>query len=109
MRFFNWAESFKENPTCEDVLNKVRKMEVIYWIFLLLSVFIAIAGANLIQNAPENDLKQHAWGLFLAIVGIVNIVVIKLWAHIRLTMYFIIWDSQNRIENEIRKSEAQDI
>ena len=75
----------------------------------MLSVFIAIGGANLIQNAPENDLKQHIWGLFLAIVGIVNIAVIKLWAHIRLMMYFLIWDSKNRIESEIRKSEAQDL
>ena len=109
MRFFNWAESFKEQPTCEDILKKVRKTEILYWVFILLSVFIAIAGANLIVNAPESNLKQHAWGLFLAIVGIVNIAVIKLWAQIRLTMYFTIWDSKNLIEAEIRKSEAADI
>jgi len=75
----------------------------------LLSVVIAIAGAILIANAPENDLKQHAWGLFLAIVGIVDIAVIKLWAHIRLTMLFIIWDRKNSIEAEIHKLEAQDL
>ena len=109
MRFFNWAETFKETPTCDDILKKVRKTEILYWIYLLLSVFIAIGGANLIQNAPQDDLKQHAWGLFLAIVGIVNVAVIKLWAHIRLTMYFTIWDRKNWIDAEIRKSEAEDI
>jgi hypothetical protein len=34
MRFINWAESFKEHPTCEDILDKVRKTENFYWIFL---------------------------------------------------------------------------
>jgi len=109
MKLFNWAEAFKEHPTCDDILKRVRKTEILYWIFLLLSAFVAIAGANLIRNAPENDLKEHAWGLFLAIVGIVNIAVIKLWAHMSLTMYFTIWDRKNWIEAEIRKSEAEDI
>ena len=39
MRFFNWAESFKENPTCEDVLEKVQRTEKLYWIFFSLSLF----------------------------------------------------------------------
>ncbi len=109
MRLFNWAEAFKETPTCDDILKRVHKTEICYWIILLLSVFVTIGGANLIENAPENDLKQHAWGLFWAIAGIVNIAVIKLWAHIRLTMYFTIWDRKNWIESEIRKSEAEDL
>lgn len=109
MRFFNWAESFKEQPTCDDILKKVRKTEIYYWIFLSLSVVIAIAGLNLILNAPVNNLKQHSIGLFLAIVGIVNIAVMKLWAHVKLSMYFSIWDRKNWIEAEIRKSEAEDI
>jgi hypothetical protein len=109
MRLFNWAEAFKEQPTCEDILKKVSRTEIYYWIFVLVSVAIAIAGANLIISAAESDIKQHTWGLFLAIVGIVNVAVIKLWAQIRLTMYFTIWDSKNRIEEEIRKSEASDL
>jgi len=109
MRFFNWAEAFKETPTCDDILKRVRKTEIVYWVFLVLSVCIAIAGYNILKDAPENDLKEHAWGLFLAIVGIVNIAVIKLWAHIRLTMYFMIWDRNNRIEAEINKLEAADL
>ncbi len=68
-----------------------------------------MGGGSIILDAPENDLKEHAWGLFLAILGIVNIAVIKLWAHIRLTMYFIIWDRNNRIEAEMNKLEAEDL
>ncbi len=109
MRLFNWAESFKETPTCDDILKKVRKTEITYWIFLSLSVFITLWGLNIIFNAPDDNLKQHAIGLFLGIVGIVNVAVMKLWAHIRLTTYIIIWDRKNRIEAEIRKSEAEDL
>jgi hypothetical protein len=33
----------------------------------------------------------------------------KIWANIKLTMYFIIWDRNNTIEAEIIKSELQDM
>ena len=109
MRFFNLAERFKEQPTCEDILKKVRKTEILYWVFLAISVCIAIWGYNILNNAPEDNLKQHAIGLLWAIVGIVNVAVIKLWAHIRLTTYIIIWDRKNRIDTEINKLEAADL
>ena len=38
-----------------------------------------------------------------------NVVVIKLWAQIKLTMHFIIWDRENRIKAEINKLEAEDL
>lgn len=109
MRFFNWAEAFKETPTCDDILARVRRTEITYWIFLVISVLIVIGGATAIREATEGDIKEHAWGLFVAIVGIVNVAVMKLWAHIRLTTYFIIWDRQNRIEAEIKKLESHDL
>ena len=106
---FNWAKSFKEQPTCEDILKKVKKTEIKYWIFLIISVVIALWGINIITNASQNDIKQIAIGLVLTVAGLINIALMKLWAHIMLTMYFIIWDSKNRIEAEIRKSEAADL
>lgn len=109
MRLFNWAESFKEQPTCEDILKRVRKTEIKYWIFLTISIIIALWGIEIVMGAPENNLKKHTIGLILALVGLINIAVMKLWAHIILTTYFIIWDSKNRIEYEIRKSEAADL
>lgn len=109
MRFFNWAESFKEQPTCENILKKVQKIEMQYWIFLLLSVIIALWGVFIMIHAPADNLKALFFGLFLAIDGCIQISLIKIWVHIKLSMLRIIWDSQNRIENEIRKSEAADL
>jgi predicted membrane channel-forming protein YqfA (hemolysin III family) len=109
MRIFNWAEAFKETPTCDDILKRVRKVEIQYWIYLVISVLIAIAGINMMMEASDSDLKEVAMGLFLAIAGIIQIALIKLWAHIKLTTYFIIWDRNNTIEAEIKKSELQDM
>lgn len=92
MRFINWAESFKEQPTCDDILKRVRKTEITYWIFIIISVAIALGGFDVIGEAPDDNLKEVALGLAMIIIGIVNVAVMKLWAHIRLTMYFIIWD-----------------
>ena len=109
MRLFNWAESFKEQPTCEDILKKVRKTEILYWIFLLLSVVITLWGILIMILVPANNFKALFLGLFLAIDGSMQIILIKIWAHIKLSMYFTIWDRKNWIESEIRKSEAADI
>ena len=72
MRIFNWAEAFKETPTCDDILNKVNKIERIYWIWLLISAFVASGGVMIILFAPANDLKQHCLGVFLAIDGCIR-------------------------------------
>ena len=109
MRFFNWAESFKETPTCDDILKKVQTIEILYWIFLLLSVGIALWGILIMILVPANNTKALFLGLFLAIDGTIQISLIKIWVHVKLSMYRIIWDSKNRIEAEIRKSEAEDL
>ncbi len=109
MKYFNWAESFKETPTCEDILSKVQKTEMAYWIWLILSVCFALIGVAIVLMAPKSDLKLHCIGVILAIEGIVNIALIKIWVQIRLSMFRIIWDRNNKIESEINKLEAQDL
>ena len=109
MRFFNWAETFKETPKYEDILSKVTKTEIAYWIWLIISIGIALMGLAIIIAAPTSNLKLHFIGLLLAIDGCINVALIKIWVHIRLSMYRIIWDSKNRIEGEIKKLEAEDL
>jgi len=109
MRFFNWAESFKEQPTQEDILTKIQKIEILYRIFLSLSVLITIWGILIIIFSAANNFKALILGLFLAVDGTIQITLIKIWAHIKLSMFRIIWDNKNRIEAELRKSEAEDI
>ncbi len=109
MRFFNWAKNFEEQPTCGDILKKVRKTEIYYWVFVVISVLIAFGGLGTIEQANEGDMKQIGWGIFLIVLGLVNVGVIKIWAHLRLVMYYMIWDRNHWIEAEIKKNEAADI
>jgi hypothetical protein len=109
MRFFNWAKVFEEQPTCKDIPAKVRKTEIQYWIFLIIFVVILLQGYEQITSAPEGQLKAHCIGVVLAMAGLIGIALIKIWAHLKLMMLYMMWDQQNRIEGEMRKSKAADL
>ena len=109
MRFFNWAKIFEESPTCDDILKRVRKTEIIYWVYVAIAVVIGLSGINMITEAVDGDIKGIAIGVVVTVFAIVQVALMKLWAAIRLTMYFIIWDRNNTIEAEIKKSELQDM
>lgn len=108
MRYFNWAANFKETSTCDDILKRVRKAEIQYWIYLVVCILFVLHGIGMMQEAEEGDIKEIAMGLFIAVAGFIYIALIKLMAHIKLMAYFMIWDRNNTIEAEIKKSELQD-
>ena len=109
LKFVNWAQAFKETPTCDDILKRVRTVEIYYWIFLVLSCIVAVWGIMIMILVPANNIKALLLGLFLAIDGSIQIALIKIWAHIKLSMFRIMWDSQNRLEAEMNKMEAKDL
>ena len=109
MAQFNWAKEFEEQPTCEDILNKVRTIEMRYWIGIVCAIFMILAGIILIIAAADDSIKQHNYGVFLAIYGGIILAMSEICACVKLSALRVIWDSQNRLENEIRKSEAMDI
>ena len=113
MKIFNWAnileEEFKKPLTCEDILNKIRKIERTYWIWLVVSLAIMLMGLVFIIGAPAGSLKVHSIGVFLAIDGCISIAVMKIWAHVVWAMYRILWNQNKKTEAELRKSEAEDL
>lgn len=109
MRLFNWAKAFEEKPTCEDILRSVRRIEITYWVYMVILVVISLNGIGMFMDAPEGDLKKHILGLFIAMVGLVYIAVIKIWANVKLSMLYTMWDSQNRLKAEIAKLESADL
>lgn len=107
MKMFNWAARFEEQKTCEDILGRVRKTEIMYWVYMIVLIAITLSGLHSLMHSAGT--RAMLFGLFMALVGIINIALIKLWAHVRLVMYYIIWDSQNRLEAELNKSMAEDL
>ena len=109
MILVNWAEAFEEHKTFDDIEKKVRKIQIQYLIYLLIAVAIGLAGLQYIAQAPEGDTKKLAYGICLVVAGIVQVAVVKLWAHMKLITYFMIWERRKWVEDEIKKSEAADI
>ena len=107
MKPLSWAARFEEQKTCEDILGRVHKTQITFWIYMVILVAITLGGLHVLMHATET--RAMLTGLFMALVGIINIALIKIWAHIRLVMFYIIWDSQNRLEAELNKSLAEDL
>ncbi len=96
MRMLGWSKAFEERKTYQDIPSKVRNTEVAYWYWLLISIAAALAGLGVMLSAPDGNLRQMLLGLFIAVDGAIAWAVVKIVVHIRLAMYWIIWDSQNR-------------
>ena len=109
MRFFNWSKNFEQTPTCDDILKRVRKTEITYWVYIIISIVIGLSGLGMIEEASNDDIKTIAMGVVITVFAIVQIALMKIWAHLRLTMYFMIWDRNNTMEAEIKKSQLQDL
>jgi len=108
MKFFNWAEGFREQPIIEDIPASVTKVEITYWVWMGVSMIIFLLGLALLFG-PSSNSTQKLFGVFFALEGSIQIAILKLYVHIRLAMYRIMWDNQKRIEMEIKKSELQDM
>ncbi|MBN1972845.1 MAG: hypothetical protein JW787_04355 [Sedimentisphaerales bacterium] len=109
MILVNWAEAFEEPKSFEDIEKKVKYISVQYWIYLIIAVAIGWAGLRYIAKAPEGDMKKLAYGICMVVAGIVQVAIVKLWAHMKIITYFMIWERRKWIEDEIKKSEAADI
>ncbi len=101
MRLVAWSKAFDAHKTYDEIPAKVRNTEIAYWIGLVFSIGLVLVGVSVMLSAPPDALKQMFLGLFLAIDGAISWAVIKIWVHVRLAMYWIIWDTQNRQRQQI--------
>jgi hypothetical protein len=90
MSLIGWARQFENDHAITDVPERVRKTEIRYWCSLAAAVLCLSVGIALMATS------QSLFGLFLAVSGVVNIALVKLWAHIRLATYQIILELQAR-------------
>jgi len=91
-----WSQTFTEYKTIDDIRAKVDKLQKLFNKWYVVCVAITAGGAAMMT--ATGNLRIIAFGLFLALTGIINIAVLKLWAHTRLSMYRIVWEMQNQKE-----------
>jgi len=109
MLLVNWAEAFEEPKTFDDIEKEVHSTAIQYWICLLIAIAIVVAGLLYIAKALEGDMIKIAWGICMVFAGIVQVAIVKLWAHMKIITYFMIWERRKWVEDEIKKSEVADI
>ena len=94
-----WSECFVEkwqSTSVTEQLDAVQKnyYKWIVWCFVLIGA--GMGGGLAMINNPDHKIATTGLfiGLFLAITGIVNFAVLRLWAHTRLAMLRIVWEMQ---------------
>ena len=106
MRTFNWVQDFTEKSIAEDIPESVQKLERYHWIYTAFFGLTLFIGFFFLILPP---IAVKFLGLFLALQSTVMLATERLYIHIRLSTYRMIWDNKNRTEMELRKSEAQDL
>ena len=95
-----WKELFDEDQEVTDIAGKVTALETEFkrwdWIntgliFLGFGIILcSLGGPRMIQNILLGS------GIIVAITGLINIAVLKIWMHVKISMY--------QLMVEIRKS-----
>lgn len=57
---------------------------------MLIAIAIGLAGLRYIAQAHEGDMKKLAYGICMVVAGIVQVAIVKLWAHMKIIAYFMI-------------------
>ena len=109
---WNWAKAFEEHKTIDDIPEKVRQMESRYWIWFWFGLAQILVGGPVffisfwIQGGTDRFMLL---GLLLLLGGGIDLALAKIWAHVRLSMFWILWDSQNRLKAEMDRMSAADL
>ena len=109
MRLFNWAEDFKKNLTREDILKKVQKLEVLYWIKGMFGCVCLFAGLASVCMAPPGNIKLSSLGILITIHAVAILITAEISSRIKLLALRNAWDKLDQTESELRKSEAMDL
>lgn len=124
----DWADSFGKPLSGEEILERVRKLQLQYrtwfWVtvaIILVGAFQALVGPISVRTALALGRNHQPfpylgfvwygsqWGPFLMLVGIIGNCTVKLSAQIRLSTLYMMWESRQRQETELRRSIAQDL
>ena len=102
----NWTEQFEKKHatswTQEEILERVRRLERLYWKWTVLCCVLPIIGGVLWFFHP-------VLGSLLLLYGILIAIVVKLASSNALCVYHILWDIRKGEDEAVRKSEIEDL
>ena len=89
-----WSEKLIEQWKDGNIPNQLDKLQRLYKRGILVCMGIIAAGIAMMLSTES--LRIIALGLLLAITGTVNIVLMKIWIHIKHSMLRVIWELQEQ-------------
>lgn len=89
-----WSEKLLTKWKDGDVPSQIDELQRVYKKWIVICVAITLVGVGMMM-ATQNP-RGIAISLFLAITGMVNIALMKTWAHIKLSMLRVVWESQKK-------------
>jgi len=96
MSILGWSKLFEERKPIEDIPGKIKKIERLHWIGMLITIPIALLGLAIVLAAPAHNIRLMLLGLFIAVDGAIMWAIAKIYVHIRLAMYQVVWQMQQQ-------------
>jgi len=87
-----WSEKLMAKWENRDIAGQIDELQRVFRKWMVICIAITVGGAGMMMTTSNT--QTIALGLFLAITGIVNVALMKTWAHIKLSMLRVVWELQ---------------
>jgi len=87
-----WSEKLMTKWQDRDVSSQIDVLQRVYRKWVIVCIIMTGGGAGMMCTTDNS--RIIAMGLFLAITGMVNVALMKTWAHIKLSMLRVVWELQ---------------
>ena len=94
-----WSEKLIDKWKDGDIPNQLDELQHVYRRSILVCIGMTAGGIALMCSTAY--LRIIALGLLLAISGILSIVLMKIWVHIKHSMFRVIWELQQQRKNHL--------
>ena len=91
-----WSEKLIAKWNEGDIPNQVDEVQRVYTKWIVICIAIT-AGGGAMMTATSNP-RIIALGLFVAVTGMLNVALMKTWAHIKLSMLRVVLELQKEKE-----------
>jgi len=100
-----WSEKLIGKWQERDVAGQIDELQRVYKKWSVVCVLIAGGGAGMMCSTDNPRIL--AFGLFVAMTGMVNVALMKTWAHVKISMLRIVWELQRGERGETLEMKQQ--
>jgi hypothetical protein len=99
-----WSEMLDEQWQVWDVKRRADELQRTYHVWNAVGILMTIVGAVII--CVSEDTRIVGLGLFLALTGMINVAIMKIWVHTKMSMLHVIWEMRREHGLDADKEES---